>query len=158
MADLSQKMNPSTFNKDFVTKEFIPSIWAKRQPVQMSQREHEENTENKSSSSSATDPFASTPTTDFGSSEARPEELEVARLRRQLELTTERMAQMELQLTQSRRVQHTMEEAIGSPFPAAQHLAANINNRGSMMGHSSNAFARSDTPPERTSFNLPPLW
>jgi hypothetical protein len=44
------------------------------------------------------------------------------------------MAQMDLQLTQSRLAQHTMEEAIGSPFPAAQHLAANIANHNMMPG------------------------
>ena len=78
-------------------------------------------------SSSATDPYANTPPTEsVANSDGRPDAAEVFRLKKELELASERMAQMELELTQSRITKHTVEEAIGSPFPAAQHLAFNI--------------------------------
>jgi hypothetical protein len=98
-----------------------------------------QNTENMcdSSSSSATDPYASTlPTTE---GDGRPDAAEVLRLKKELAFAQERMAQMELQLpnhrhdralqqdmdayTLSQIARHTVEQAIGSPFPAAQHLA-----------------------------------
>ena len=37
---------------------------------------------------------------------------------------------MEMEVTQSRLAKHTVEEAIGSPFPAAQHLAFNLTGPG----------------------------
>jgi len=69
-------------------------------------------------------------------------------LKKELELTRERMAQMDVQLarerterterfgqaemdlTQSHIARHTVEEAIGSPFPAAQHLAFSMGGPG----------------------------
>jgi hypothetical protein len=76
-------------------------------------------------SSSATDPFAAdTPPTDSrATSDSPPETTQVEQLKKQLELATERMAQMELEVTQSRLTRHTVEQAIGSPFPAAQDIA-----------------------------------
>lgn len=82
-------------------------------------------------SSSATDPFATTPPTEsMDTSDGRPDSAEVFRLKKELELTKERMAQMEIEVNQSRLAQHTVEEAIGSPFPAAQHLAFNFASPG----------------------------
>ncbi|KAK0345558.1 hypothetical protein LTR02_009506 [Friedmanniomyces endolithicus] len=91
------------------------------------------------SSSSATNPYAGTPPLE---SDGRPDAAEVLRLKKELELARERMAQMDLQLahqqhdrvaqndfdafTQSQIARHTVEQAIGSPFPAAQHLAMNM--------------------------------
>ncbi|KAK5136495.1 hypothetical protein LTR08_003140 [Meristemomyces frigidus] len=86
------------------------------------------------SSSSATDPYATTPPTESAVSDGRPDAVEVYRLKKELELAQNRMAQMDLQMSkerqermseldQSRITQHTVEQAIGSPFPAAQHLA-----------------------------------
>lgn len=78
-------------------------------------------------SSSATDPYADTNITESAdNSNGRPDAAEVFRLKKELAFAQERMAQMDLELTQSRITKHTVEEAIGSPFPAAQHLAFNI--------------------------------
>ena len=78
-------------------------------------------------SSSATDPYANTPpTASVTNSDDRPDSAEVFALKKELELTRERMAQMELEVTQTRLAKHTVEEAIGSPFPSAQHLAFNL--------------------------------
>ena len=83
------------------------------------------------SSSSATDPYATTPPTESATTLGdRPDSAEVFRLKKELELTRERMAQMELEVTQSRLTKHTVEEAIGSPFPSAQHLAFDITGPG----------------------------
>ena len=82
-------------------------------------------------SSSATDPFATTPPTEsVDTSDGRPDSAEVFRLKKELELTRERMAQMEIEVNQSRLAKHTVEEAIGSPFPAAQLLAFNFASPG----------------------------
>lgn len=78
------------------------------------------------SSSSPTDLFPeATPPTDDD---------EVLELKKQLGAAKEHMALMNLELTQSRLAQHTMEEAIGSPFPGAQHLAVNINGHNMLPG------------------------
>lgn len=82
-------------------------------------------------SSSATDPYATTPPTEsVDNSDGRPDSAEVFRLKKELELTRERMAQMEIEVNQSRLAKHTVEEAIGSPFPTAQHLAFNFAGPG----------------------------
>jgi hypothetical protein len=82
-------------------------------------------------SSSATDPYANTPPTEsVDTSDGRPDSAEVFRLKKELELTRERMAQMEIEVNQSRLAKHTVEEAIGSPFPTAQHLAFNFVSPG----------------------------
>ena len=82
-------------------------------------------------SSSATDPYANTPPTEsVDTSDGRPDSAEVFRLKKELELTRERMAQMEIEVNQSRLAKHTVEEAIGSPFPTAQHLAFNFATPG----------------------------
>lgn len=94
--------------------------------------------EDESGSSSATDPYATTPPTEsVVYSDGRPDAAEVFRLKKELELARERMAQMDLELTQSRITRHTVEEAIGSPFPAAQHLAFNITGPGMLPIQSS---------------------
>ena len=81
--------------------------------------------------SSATDPYANTPPTEsIDTSDGRPDSAEVFRLKKELELTRERMAQMEIEVNQSRLAKHTVEEAIGSPFPTAQHLAFNFATSG----------------------------
>ncbi|KAF7195610.1 Meiotic coiled-coil protein 2 [Pseudocercospora fuligena] len=119
-------------------------------------RQKRELDENKSTSSSATDPYAQTPPTE--TSDGRPDSAQVLHLQKQLQQANERMAEMGLQLTQSRLAQHTMQEAIGSPFPAAQHLAANIPDQAFMP--SSNGlvqaakYSRPTSPFERGSFNM----
>ncbi|KAK3074299.1 hypothetical protein LTR53_003347 [Teratosphaeriaceae sp. CCFEE 6253] len=91
------------------------------------------------SSSSGTNPYAKTPPIE---ADGRPDAAEVLHLKKELEFAKERMAQMDLQLThhqqerapqneldrftQSQIARHTVEQAIGSPFPAAQHLAMNM--------------------------------
>jgi hypothetical protein len=77
-------------------------------------------------SSEATDPYGNTEPAAHSS--GRPDAAEVLRLQKQLELARERMAQMDLELAQSRIAKHTVEEAIGSPFPAAQQLALDIGS------------------------------
>lgn len=98
---------------------------AEQQQLMRRQKEELQANENISPVSSATDPYASTPPNEF-TSDGRPDAAEVFRLKKELELANERMAQMNLALTQSHLAQHTMEQAIGSPFPTAQHLAVNI--------------------------------
>ena len=94
-------------------------------------KQHQSENSGGDGSSSATDPYANTPPTEsVANSDGRPDAVEVFRLKKELELAQERMAQMDLELTQSRITKHTVEEAIGSPFPAAQHLAYNITGSG----------------------------
>ena len=90
-------------------------------------RQKEANEDHSSGTSSATDPYGNTePTESVAGSDERPDAAEVLRLQKELELAKERMAQMDLELIHSRIAKHTVEEAIGSPFPAAQQLAFNI--------------------------------
>lgn len=114
------------------------------------------------STSEATDPYGDSPPTaptENTMSDGRPDAAEVLRLKKELEAAKERMAQMDLQITQSRLAQHTMEEAIGSPFPAAQHLAANITGHAMMPSAAGlaqpNPYSRTATPLERSNFNMP---
>ncbi|SMR47199.1 unnamed protein product [Zymoseptoria tritici ST99CH_3D1] len=137
--------------------ELLAKLNAQQELLSRQKRDLQEN-EQRSASSSPTDPYAITPPSDHASRDRRPGGGEVAELKKQLEVAQERMAQMDLQLTQSRLAQHTMEEAIGSPFPTAQHLAANIANhnmlpvangqvpRGTYGRSAGNSF-------ERSSFN-----
>lgn len=90
-------------------------------------------------SSSGTDPYANTtPPESAETPDGRPDAAEVFRLKKELAFAQQRMAQMDLELTQSRITKHTVEEAIGSPFPAAQHLAFDIAQPG--MLHGQNGF------------------
>ena len=117
-----------------------------------------EETENVSRSSSATNPYDTTTPTETATSDGRPDAAEVYRLKKELELAQERMAQMDLQLTQSRLAQHTMEEAIGSPFPGAQHLAANLSGQTIMAPIGTapqvGGNGRTASPLERVNYNL----
>nr|POE84628.1 meiotic coiled-coil protein 2 [Quercus suber] len=118
----------------------------KHQAVLNRRKEAAEVENDEDSSSSGTEPSRPTPATaSLASSDDNAEAAEVLRLKKELELAQERMAQMDLQLaherdermaqaemelTQSRIARHTVEEAIGSPFPAAQHLAFNMAGLG----------------------------
>lgn len=94
--------------------------------------------ENENGSASSTDPYTRKPPTDSATtSDGRPDAAEVFRLKKELELAKDRMARMDLELTQSRITRHTVEEAIGSPFPAAQHLAFNMAGAGMPMHENS---------------------
>lgn len=112
--------------------------------------------QNRCPSPTDTDPYSNTPPAGHGPEEQLGPD-EVYRLKRELDQAKERMAQMNLQLDQSRLVQHTMQEALGSPFPNAQMLAANIPSHA--MPSAGNSFAqatdysRASTPFERGSFN-----
>lgn len=99
-------------------------------------RQKEPSEDRSSGTSSATDPYGNTePTASIAGSDERPDAAEVLRLQKELELAKERMAQMDLELTQSRITKHTVEEAIGSPFPGAQQLAFNIGGVSSNAAH-----------------------
>lgn len=121
--------------------------------------------ENRSSnSSSPTDTFpAATPPTEAGNSDCIPDNDKVSELKKELRDANERMALMDLELNQTRLARHTMEEAIGSPFPAAQHLAANITGNNMLPGvhrtHAPSMYGNSKTPTsfERSSFNMPQM-
>jgi hypothetical protein len=137
--------------------ELLAKLSKQQQLLSRQKRDLEEN-ENRSNSSSSTEPCGTTPPSEHLGRSIMPQAGEVAELKKQLEDAKERMAQMDLQLTQSRLAQHTMEEAIGSPFPAAQHLAVNIANHNIMPGtHVSSqhgTFGRSaGSSFERGSFN-----
>lgn len=110
-----------------------------QQEVLTRQKQQLDENEEEDGSSSATDPYANTTLTEsVENSDGRPDAAEVFRLKKELQLAQERMAQMDLELTQSRITKHTVEEAIGSPFPAAQHLAFNSTGPGMLL--SQNAF------------------
>jgi len=82
------------------------------------------------SSSVTTDPYANTPPVASSATPDSQDAAEVYRLKRELELANERMAQMQMDFTQSHLARQTVEQAIGSPFPAAQDLAYNGFNGG----------------------------
>lgn len=146
-------------NNDTPVDELIAKLTAQQELLSRQKRSIEEH-ENTSTSSSQTDPYATTPPTESATSDGRPDAAEVFRLKKELEVANERMAQMDLQLTQSRLAQHTMEEAIGSPFPAAQHLAANIPSQHMAASVTqsfpqTNGYGRAASPFERGNFNMP---
>lgn len=135
-----------------MTKEMIDDVLAKQFAKSSLSRYAEDHGENRSSASSATDPYANNQQPVSSGSE----DAEVSRLKIELEMAKERMAQMDLQLTQSRLAQHTMEEAIGSPFPTAQHLAANISTQVMLPGANAGGLVRPPSTTDRPNFNLPP--
>lgn len=148
---------PKQHTMETPVEELIAKL-TKQQALLARKKRDAEDHENHSSSSSQTDPYANTPPTDNTAADGRSDAVEVFRLKKELEAANERMAQMDLQLTQSRLAQHTMEEAIGSPFSAAQHLAANIPGQNMMVTQSfpqSNGYGRAASPFERGSFNVP---
>ncbi|RMZ10212.1 hypothetical protein D0862_03363 [Hortaea werneckii] len=146
---LQNQLTPTTSSKKFQSSSFekspVEALLTKLSEQQASQSRQEQQVENdaEDSSSSGTDPYANTPpAAGLANSDGRPDAAEVLRLKKELALATERMAQMDLQLakerqdrmsqaemdelTQSRIAQHTVEQAIGSPFPGAQNLAFNM--------------------------------
>ncbi|TKA24013.1 hypothetical protein B0A50_06904 [Salinomyces thailandicus] len=148
MNQLPQKASPkdspvSSFEKSPV--EALLAKLSKQQAMQDRQARQQASVEDDAddSSSSTTDPYAADtlPTESIAISDDHPD-AEVLRLKKELSLATERMAQMDLQLakerqdrmsqaeidelTQSRITQHTVEQALGSPFPGAQNLAFNM--------------------------------
>ncbi|GIZ46629.1 hypothetical protein CKM354_000974800 [Cercospora kikuchii] len=139
-----------------VVAELMAKVKA-RQELHSRQKREVEDSENRSASPTNTDPYSNTPPTGQNSDEEQADN-EVYRLKRELDLANERMAQMNLQLTQSRLAQHTMEEAIGSPFPTAQHLAASIPGHSmlpSVNGLSqATDFSRATTPFENGNISL----
>ncbi|KAI7545128.1 hypothetical protein KC317_g15813, partial [Hortaea werneckii] len=127
----SKKIQGPSFEKSSV--EALLNRISEQQALQSRQKQQVEN-DTEDTSSSSTDPYATTPpTAGLANSDDRPDAAEVLRLKKELALATERMAQMDLQLTkerqdrmsqaeideltQSRIAQHTVEQAIGSPFP-----------------------------------------
>lgn len=124
--------------------------------VKLKEREAAAAAQNRCPSPTDTDPYSNTPPAGHSPDE-QPGPDEVYRLKRELDQAKERMAQMNLQLDQSRLAQHTMQEAIGSPFPNAQLLASNLSGHGMPSAGNSFAqvseFSRASTPFERGSFN-----
>lgn len=101
----------------------------KQQELRALQQARVESSSEEGRISSPTDPHGNTPQTESLTNDGRPDSAEVFRLNKELELTRQRMAQMEIELTQSRITQHTVEQAIGSPFQAPQQLTFNQNAR-----------------------------
>lgn len=98
-----------------------------QQQVLSRQKQHLEEGSSGGTSSNATDPYGTIePAASVACSDGRPDSAEVLRLQKELEIARERMARMDLELTQSRIAKNTMEEAIGSPFPVATQLALNV--------------------------------
>jgi hypothetical protein len=107
----------------------LVTLLTKQQEALSRKKQQPDEHSNEDGSSSPTDPFANTPPTEsVSNSEGCPDPAQFLRLQKELEFARERMAEMDLELTQSRITRHTVEEAIGSPFPAAQHLAFNIGS------------------------------
>jgi len=120
---------------DSPVNELLARLTQQQQALYRQKEQVDESAHDNSSSSSATDPYANTPPTEsVANSDGRPDAAEVLRLQKELECAKERMAQMDLELTQSRITRHTVEEAIGSPFPAAQQLAFNIGGAAANNG------------------------
>ncbi len=108
-------------------------------------------------STSTTDATFTTPATEsaISSKHGRPDAAEFIRLKKELELAQQRMAQMDLELTQSRIAKHTVEEAIGSPFPTAQQLAFNhLTSQGTLLSHN-NFTAHAQAVPKGHTFQGP---
>lgn len=138
-----------------------------RQTRDLAQNENEErtarSTEVRTNNTSPTETFPIT--TPPGNESVVDEDagLELAEVKKELEEAKERIQQQELQITQSRLAQYTMEEAIGSPFPSASQLAANISGH-NMLGHGMGPASmygdgsRASTATfERGSFNMPQM-
>lgn len=108
-------------------------------------------------SPTGTDPYSGSTAPTSHDADEDPASHEVYRLKRELDRAKERMAQMNLQLDQSRLAQHTMQEAIGSPFPHAQRLAASIPVPGLLSAGNQfsqpNDFSRTSRPFERSGYN-----
>ena len=131
--------------QDSSVEELLARLTQQQEVLNRQKQQLDEN-EGPQQSSSPTDPFAASPITEsVDNADGRPDAAEVYLLKKQLALAQERMAMMDLELTQSRITKHTVEEAIGSPFPAAQHLAYNLSgvealsNRGGLQGMNSSA-------------------
>jgi len=167
--DTVQKLQTHSFDKNPV--EALLAKLSEQQNLRSHQKQTTDNNA-EDGSSSATDPYATTPPTESAASDGRPDAAEVFRLKKELALATERMAQMDLQLTmerhervnqaemddltQSRITQHTVEQAIGSPFLAAQHLAFNMG--GHMGGHMGGMTPVSTGPPMRSLIEPMPTY
>lgn len=113
----------------------------------------------RATSPTGTDPYSGSTAPASHSADEDLTAHEVYRLQRELDRTKERMAQMNLQLDQSRLAQHTMQEAIGSPFPHARRLAANIPVPGLLSAGNQfsqpNDFSRISRPFERSGYSNP---
>lgn len=113
----------------------------------------------RATSPTGTDPYSGSTAPASHSADEDLTAHEVYRLQRELDRTKERMAQMNLQLDQSRLAQHTMQEAIGSPFPHARRLAANIPVPGLLSAGNQfsqpNDFSRTSRPFERSGYSNP---
>lgn len=131
---MSQHVNMVQNEQPQVVTELFAKVRAQQEDMLARQQRAVENAEQRSTSPTNTNPFDDTSPSDHSSEEQLDE---VYLLKRKLELANERVEQMQLQLNQSHLAQHTMEQAIGSPFPAAQHLAASI------PGHNMISFANS---------------
>lgn len=105
----------------------------KQAEIDLQKKVHMESSSDEEHTSSPTDPYAGTPPTEsLANSDGRPDAAEVFRLNKELELTRERMAQLEVELTQSRITKHTVEQAIDSPFPAPHPRPYNQNKPANM--------------------------
>lgn len=81
----------------------------------------------KHNSSSDDDSFRTSCSNERADSVTAFESSEVSRLKKQLESTIERMAQMDLEINQFRLAQRTVEHAIGSPFISTPEVAFRPN-------------------------------
>ena len=123
-------------DKQNPVQQLLARITQQQEVLARQKQQLEENDDVESCSSCPTDPYANTPPTESVShSDGRPDAAEVFRLKKELQLVNERAAQMDIALAQCRITQHTVEEAIGSPFPAAQHLAYNMGGHGMLPVH-----------------------
>lgn len=122
----------------------------------LKEREATAAAQNRCVSPTNTDPYSNTPPTAYSNDEDLGAQ-EVYRLKRELDVAKERMALMHLQLDQSRSAQHTMNLALGSPYPNASQLAANIPGHSVLSASNSfpqvTDYSRAPTPFERGSFN-----
>lgn len=110
--------------------------------------------ENETSLSSSSESRAETPPTERDSADNRPDPAEVLKLKQALELAQHRMAQMDLELTQSRITKHTMEQAIGSPFEPARDLSSYYDAPSARIGPHSHPFENGPQPAVRVNSSM----
>ncbi|OQN98689.1 hypothetical protein B0A48_15355 [Cryoendolithus antarcticus] len=108
--------------------------------AKLNEQQYRQPSVNKSSAGSAdddddnssiiTNPYAaSTPPADGTTdSNSASDANEVERLKKQLEFANQRMAQMDIELNQTRLAHHTVEQVISSPYPAPQNIQYNPFN------------------------------
>lgn len=106
---------------ELLTKLSEQQVLLNKQKDAINSHRHDENSGSSSSRSGSggalTNPYATTPRSDaFGFDNSPMPDVEVLRLKQQLEMAQSKIARMDQELSQSRITKHTLEQAMGSQF------------------------------------------